>query len=84
MLSTRSCECGNGLMNSRPRTLRAQDGYFLCMAKSRIDTSKIPAVKITINSSYVDIIITPFRKTRMGESASPSCSGKYIKLNLKT
>ena len=55
-----------------------QDGYFLCV-KFRIDTISKAVLTIKLNSSYVLIIITTFRKdSESGESTSPSCPGKYI------
>ena len=45
-------------------------------------TTSIATVSITINSSYVDISTTPFRKTRNGiESRLFGCLGKYIILS---
>lgn len=36
---------------------------------------------MTMNSSYVLIMITTFRKTRMGESTSPGCPVKHLILS---
>lgn len=57
---------------------KEQDGYFLCV-KFRIDTISKAVLTIKLNSSYVLIIITTFRKdSESGESTSPGCPGKYV------
>ena len=53
------------LRNSRLFFTREQGGYFLWV-KFRIDTSKLHAVKIIMNSSYVLISIPPV-KNQVGE-----------------
>lgn len=37
----------------------------------------MPAVNMTMNSSYVLIIITPSDRLGSGERTSPGCPGKY-------
>ncbi len=55
-----------------------QDGYFLFFML-RIATISSATVKITMNSSYVLIIITSsVRMLGTGESTSPGCPGKQI------
>ena len=51
------------LKNSRSNLCQRANGYFLCV-KSKRAIMKSPVVKMTINSSYVLIKTTPFRKTR--------------------
>lgn len=55
-----------------------QDGYFL-FVKLRIATISSAIVKITMNSSYVLIMITSLHQDLgMGESTSPGCPEKHI------
>ena len=55
---------------------KEQDGYFLCVKFRTVTISKA-MLTIRLNSSYVLIIITAFRRnSESGESTSPGCPGK--------
>ena len=55
---------------------KEQDGYFLCV-KFRTATISKAMLTIRLNSSYVLIIITAFRRnSESGESTSPGYPGK--------
>lgn len=56
---------GEVLTNSRPLLVRCQDGYFLWVYVRRA-TMNSPVFMMIINSSYVLISTTPFRKARNG------------------
>ncbi len=68
-------------VKKQPSTPQEQDGYFLFFKLRTAQINK-PMVSITINSSYVLIIITTFQQdSERDESTSSGCPDKHIMLS---
>ena len=77
----KSSRSGDITYLSRAAYLTRTERLYLFF-RFRIATISSATVKITMNSSYVLISTTPFRKTRNGMAARPSsCPGKHIMLS---